>query len=266
MTSAVRYEQDGDVGVIYLANAARMNPLSEEMQQGLLELLERIERERSVRAVLLIGEGKSFCVGADLNGMQAAEGDTRSLGQRTADTMMVLSNPLILRLQSMSVPVVSALNGVAAGAGVGLALAADVVIAARSAYFYLPFMPKLGIVPDLGSSWFLTQQLGRVRATALTLLGDRLSAEQAQQWGLIWEVCDDAYLDTQARGLCKRLAALPPHAVVETRAAVAAALVNGLSEQLNYEAQRQRELIDRASFVEGVSAFLARREPVFKAG
>ncbi len=266
MTSAVRYEQDGDVGVIYLSNAARMNPLSEEMQQGLMELLERVERDSSIRALLLIGEGKSFCVGADLNGMQATEGDTRSLGQRTADTMQVLSNPLILRMQAMRVPLVAALNGVAAGAGVGLALAADMVIAARSAYFYLPFMPKLGIVPDLGTTWFLTRQLGRARATALTLMGDRLSAEQAQQWGLIWAVCDDAYLEEQARALCKRLAASPAHAAVETRMAVEAALVNGLNEQLAYEAQRQRDLIDRATFAEGVSAFLARREPVFKTG
>lgn len=266
MTSAVRYEQDGDVGVIYLANAARMNPLSEEMQHGLMALLERVQRERSVRALLLTGEGKAFCVGADLQGMRPLEGDARTLGQRTADTMQALSNPLILRLQSMRVPVVSALNGVAAGAGVGLALAADMVIAARSAYFYLPFIPKLGIVPDLGTTWFLTRQLGVARATALTLMGDRLSAEQAQQWGLIWDVCDDAYLDAQARVLCQRLAALPPHAVVETRQAIESARVNSLSVQLDYEAQRQRELIDTDAFNEGVRAFMARREPVFKVG
>jgi 2-(1,2-epoxy-1,2-dihydrophenyl)acetyl-CoA isomerase len=177
--------------------------------------------------------------------------------------MVALSNQVILRLQALSVPVVVALNGVAAGAGVGLALAADVVVAARSAYFYLPFMPKLGIVPDLGSSWFLTQQLGRARAMALTLLGDRLSAEQALQWGLIWSVHDDAELAAHARALCQRLAALPAHAARETRMVVDSARTSTLPRQLEYEAQRQRVLIDRSTFNEGVRAFLERRDPVF---
>lgn len=265
MSSAIRYEQEGDIGVVYLANAAKMNPLSEEMQHALMDVLGRVERDTSVRVLLLIGEGKSFCVGADLHGMQAAQnGDARSLGQRTSDTMVALSNQVILKLRALPVPVVTALNGVAAGAGVGLALAADLVIAARSAYLYLPFMPKMGIVPDLGTTWFLAHQLGRARATALTLLGDRLPAEQALAWGLIWQVVDDAELAVQARALCRRLAALPGHAALETRQAMESARVNSLEGQLDYEAFRQRVLIDRVEFSEGVQAFLERREPVFR--
>lgn len=263
MSSEIRYEQDGDIAIVHLANAAKMNPLSEAMQHALLDVLGRVERDKSVRALLLIGEGKSFCVGADLNGMQPQAGDARTLGQRTAETMVALSNQVILKLRAMPQPVVCALNGVAAGAGVGLALAADLVIAARSAYLYLPFMPKLGIVPDLGTTWFLAHQLGRARATALTLLGERLSAEQAAQWGLIWTVVDDAYLQAQAKALCQRLAALPAHAARETRQAMESARTSSLEAQLDYEALRQRVLIDRAEFGEGVQAFLERREPVF---
>jgi 2-(1,2-epoxy-1,2-dihydrophenyl)acetyl-CoA isomerase len=161
------------------------------------------------------------------------------------------------------VPVLTALNGPAVGGGVGLALAADIVVAARSAYFYLPSMPRLGLVPDLGATWFIHEQLGRSRALALTLLGDRLSAEQAAQWGLVWACVDDASLREESIKLARRLAALPAHAALETRRAYQAARANELPAQLAYEAARQRELIDRDSFAEGVRAFSERRDPVF---
>ena len=145
-----------------------------------------------------------------------------------------------------------------------LALAADVVIAARSAYFYLPFMPKLGIVPDMGSSWFIPRLLGAARATALTLLGERLSAEDAAQAGLIWRCVDDAALPAEARATAQRLAALPAHAALETRRCLDLAATSTLEQQLAYEAARQRELLDRPEFEEGVAAFVAKREPVYR--
>ncbi len=261
--SAMQFERHGDVAVIRLTNAARLNPLSLAMQIELRELLARVRTDTSVRALLLTGEGKGFCVGADLAGMGPQAGDQRSLGNWTADMMQEHSNRLVQELRELPVPVVCALNGAAAGAGVGLALSADVVIAARSAYLLLPFVPKLGIVPDLGSTWFLSRLLGRARATALTLLGDRLSAEEAQHWGLIWSCVDDAALPDEALSLANRLARLPAHAIGEARRALDAADTHTLSEQLAYEADRQRELIDRPEFFEGVRAFLEKREPTF---
>ena len=158
---------------------------------------------------------------------------------------------------------VCAINGVAAGGGLGLALAGDVVLAARSAHFYLPFMAKLGIVPDVGSTWCYQRLLGTGRATALTLLGDKLPAEKAAAWGLVWDCLDDAALMPEAMSIAHRLSTLPAHAALETRRAFEAAAGNTLDQQLAYEAERQRELIDRPEFTEGVRAFLAKRPPVF---
>lgn len=254
-------ERVGAVALLRLNIPARMNPLTLPLQQALRAALAELREDRSVRALLLTGTGKAFCVGADLGSMSPPENG--SLGQQTADAMESLSNPLIEDLRTLPFPVVSAVNGACAGAGVGLALSADVVVAARSAYFYLPFMPRLGIVPDLGSTWFLERFVGRARALALSLLGDRLSAERAEQWGLIWSCVDDAQLPDAALALAQRLAALPAHAAQEMRAVYEAAGQQTLPQQLRYEAERQRELIDRPAFAEGVQAFLAKREPVF---
>lgn len=201
-------------------------------------------------------------MGADLSAM-APGGEGKSLGAQTAEWMQSLSNPLIETLRTLPVPVVAAVNGAAAGAGVGLALAADVTIAARSAYFYLPFLPKLGIVPDLGCTWAIPRRAGRARAMGMALLDERLGAEQAVQWGLIWACADDEQLLDEARAIAQRLARLPPHAVVEAREAFEAAERHTLAEQLHYESERQRELIDRPTFREGVSAFLQKRPPSF---
>ncbi len=251
----------GAVALLRLNIPARLNPLTMPLQQDLRAALAGLREDRTVRALLLTGSGKGFCVGADLGAMSPPA--TGSLGEQTADAMEALSNRLIEDLRTLPFPVVSAVNGACAGAGVGLALAADVVLAARSAYFYLPFMPRLGIVPDLGTTWFLERFVGRARATALSLLGDRLGAEQAAQWGLIWQCVDDGMLAEQALALAQRLAALPAHAAPEIRAIQQQAGQQTLVEQLRSEAGRQRELIDRPEFAEGVRAFLEKREPVF---
>jgi len=262
--STVRLERDGDVAILTLANPARLNPLGLGLQQRLRALLAEIRADHGVRAVVLTAEGKGFCVGADLSAMgPAGDGDARSLGERTADTMQALSNRLILDLHELPVPVVCAVNGACAGAGVGLALAADVVLMARSAYFLLPFISRLGIVPDLGSTWFIERIAGRGRALALTLLGDRLGAERAVQWGLAWDSVDDTALQAQALALAQRLAKLPAHAALEARRAFDAAAANTLAQQLSYEAERQRVLLDLPSFAEGVAAFSEKREPRF---
>jgi 2-(1,2-epoxy-1,2-dihydrophenyl)acetyl-CoA isomerase len=255
-------ERDADVAILRINLPKRMNPLTGELQLALREALAKLRSDGSTRALILTGMGKAFCVGADLDSMRAS--GSGSLGERTAKTMESLSNRLIEDLRSLPFPVVCALNGAAAGAGVGLALAADVVLAARSSYFYLPFMPRLGIVPDLGTTWFLERMVGRARAVGLSLLGDRLSGEQAAQWGLVWSCVDDADLHAQALLVAQRLARLPAHAAKEIRAAFESAAVQPLVAQLRYESDRQRELIDHPAFAEGVAAFLEKREPVFK--
>jgi 2-(1,2-epoxy-1,2-dihydrophenyl)acetyl-CoA isomerase len=260
----VTLERDGDVAIITLANVERRNAFSRPMQQSLRQVLAEVPRMPGVRAVLLTGAGEqAFCAGADLAGGIPDEASGMTRGEATRQVMVELSNPIILDLRSLPLPVVVAVNGVAAGAGVGLALAGDIVIASRNAYFYLPFIPKLGIVPDLGTTWFMEHFAGRSRAVALTLLGDKLSAETAQQWGLIWACVDAAELRTQALAIARRLAKLPGHAALETRDAYEAAGRNDLAKQLQYEADRQCELLDRPEFEEGVRAFLEKREPDF---
>jgi len=254
-------ERDGDIAILSLNIPARLNPLTTALQRSLREQLARLRDEGEVRALVLSGRGKAFCVGADLGDMHAPP--SGSLGQRVADDMESLSNRLIEDLRAMPFPVVSAVNGPAAGAGVGLALAADVVIAARSAYFYLPFMPKLGIVPDLGTTWFLERMVGRARAVGMSLLDERLSGEQAAQWGLVWACVDDADLRAKAVAVAQRLARLPAHAAREIRDIYEAAATQPLVAQMRLEATRQHELIDRREFAEGVKAFKEKREPVF---
>lgn len=256
------HEREGDVAILSLNIPKRLNPLTVPLQQALREQLARLRDEGEVRAVVLTGVGKAFCVGADLGSMDAhASG---SLGPQVADEMEALSNRLIEDLRTMPFPVVSAVNGPTAGAGVGVALAADVVIAARSAYFYLPFMPKLGIVPDLGTTWFLERLVGRARAIGMSLLDERLSGEQAAEWGLVWACVDDAELRAKAVAIAQRLARLPAHAAREIRAVYESAANQPLVAQMRHEAERQRELLDRPEFAEGVKAFLEKRAPVFR--
>lgn len=263
------YEQlqstrDGDVAILTLDNPARLNPISATLQASLLQALGDIAADTSIRALVLTGAGRAFCSGADLaSGISTPDPPGRTPGNRAADAMHAVTNQMVLRLRELPMPVVCAINGVAAGGGLGLALAGDVVLAARSAYFYLPFMAKLGIVPDVGSTWFYQRLLGSGRAAALTLLGDRLPAEKAAAWGLVWDCVDDAELMPQALATARKLATLPAHAALETRRAYDAAATNSLADQLAYEAERQRVLIDRPEFAEGVAAFLAKRAPQF---
>ncbi|AMM25000.1 enoyl-CoA hydratase-related protein [Variovorax sp. PAMC 28711] len=261
----VIYEVEDGVATLTLNLPAKLNPIAKELQVELRDALARVTDDKAVRAVVLTGAGKAFCVGADLsamNGSGAPEAG-QTLGDETADWMQSLSHPLITGLRNLPVPVVCAVNGPAAGAGVGLALAADVTLAGRSAFFYLPFLPKLGISPDLGCTWFIPRAVGRARAMGMALLDERVSAEKAAQWGLIWDCVDDNALLPEALKLAQRLAKLPAHAVQEARNAFAASERHTLDEQLHHESERQRELIDKPSFGEGVAAFLQKRPPVF---
>jgi len=261
--SVVLYEVEDGVATLTLNLPAKLNPVAIELQRELRDSLARVRDDREVRAVVLTGAGKAFCVGADLSTMRPPA-DGQTLGDQTAEWMQSMSNPLIEELRSLPVPVVCAVNGPAAGAGVGLALACDIVIAARGAYFYLPFLPKLGIVPDLGCTWFIPRRMGPARAMGMALLDEKLSAETAAQWGLIWASVEDDLLLLEAQKIAQRLARLPAHAVIEARKAFEASERHSLPDQLHYESERQRELIEQPSFAEGVMAFLQKRAPVFQ--
>ena len=266
MTEARHVSRSDEAGVVVLTmhHPAKPNPLTQDLQRELLAHLRAVHCDVAVRALVLTATGKGFCVGADLEEMQQAAAGGQSAGEWTSKFMQELTNPIVLALREMPVPVVCAVNGAAAGAGVGLAMAGDITLMARSAYFYLPFIPRLGIVPDMGSTWFLPRRLGRARALGLGLLGERLSAEQAVQWGMAWAFSEDAQLAREALRIAARLAALPAGAALELRRALDASERNELPAQLEYERGRQRELIDREEFAEGVRAFMEKRDPVFQ--
>ena len=260
-------DADG-IATLTLNEPARLNPITTAIQQGTLAALQRVREDTTIRALVLTGSGKAFCVGADLDQLAAwahsAQGaDSKRLGDQVGDMMLQAANPIIQQLHELPVPVVCAINGPAVGGGFGFALAGDIVIAAQSAYFYLPFVPALGLVPDMGASWRLPRAVGHARAMGMALLGERVSAGQAAQWGLIWACVADADLQPEAQRLALRLAAMPAHSAPETRALFRAAATNTLPEQLAYEMERQRELINSENFAEGLAAFQAKRKPIF---
>jgi len=255
-------EQADEIAVLTFNQPASRNGLTAKLQSEVLVALDRVARQGDARALILTGAGQAFCSGADLGRLD--EGAGASLGDTVAKLMEDSSNPLIMALHNLPVPVVAAVNGAAAGAGVGIALAADIVICARSAFFLTPFLPRLGLVPDMGTTYFLPQRVGRARAMGLMLLGDRLPADKAAQWGLVWSCVEDDALMHEARQTAARLAKAPSHAVTEARRALDNAASQDLAAQLDYEKERQRELLDLPSFREGVQAFFEKREPVFR--
>jgi 2-(1,2-epoxy-1,2-dihydrophenyl)acetyl-CoA isomerase len=256
------FARQGCVAIITLNQPERFNPLSLAMIGEVREALAMVRDDKSVRALLMTANGRLFSAGADLGG-GAFNAGSESRGTRAGKTMRDAINPLIAELHELPVPVVIALNGGAAGGGVGLALAGDIVFAARSVYFYLPFVKKLGLVPDAGASWFLQRRIGTARTLALCLTGERLSAEKAEQWGLIHACIEDEALSTTAMEMAQQLARLPAHGVIEARQICEVASHNDLRSQLDYEADRQQALFDLPALEEGVKAFFEKRDPQF---
>lgn len=252
---------ESGVATLTLNRPASRNAFSPELMSELRAALADLAGNRDVRALLLTGKGASFCAGADLS-LQAG-GDRKSRAEAGSQQQREWINQIVLDLRALPFPSIAAVNGSAAGAGASLALACDVVIAARSAFFLFPFMPRLGIVPDMGATWFLPRMIGSARAMALSLIGDRLPAPQAAEWGLIWRCADDATLMDEARSVAVRVARAPAHAALELRSAFKAAGELDLPGQLDYEADRQAELLASAEFEEGVLSFLQKREPNF---
>jgi len=212
------------------------------------------------RVLILTGAGRGFCAGQDLGDRAVAPGaQAVDLG----DSIETHYKPLILTLQQLPLPVIAAVNGVAAGAGANIALACDLVIAARSASFVQPFC-KLGLVPDSGGTWTLPRLVGNARALGLTLLGQKLSAEQAATWGMIWQCVDDAELPAAVDALAEQLALAPTRGLAATKTAIRGAWQRSLAEQLDVERDAQHELGRSADYAEGVAAFVEKRTPRFQ--
>jgi 2-(1,2-epoxy-1,2-dihydrophenyl)acetyl-CoA isomerase len=250
----------GGVAEITLNRPDKLNSFTSGMHAELRAALARAQADASVRAILLTGAGRGFCAGQDLAEIvDPVSGKPGSVNRTLAEDYI----PLITRLQSLPIPVVCAVNGVAAGAGANLALACDIVLAARSAVFIQAFS-KIGLVPDAGGSYFLPRLVGSARAMALTLLGDKLGAEQAAQWGMIWRAVDDAELLAEARQLARHLAAQATVALGLTKKMVYASIGNTLAQQLELELASQQAAAGTYDYQEGVGAFLAKRSPNFQ--
>jgi 2-(1,2-epoxy-1,2-dihydrophenyl)acetyl-CoA isomerase len=253
--TTIRTELRDGVACIALNRPDKLNAFVPEMHAELRAAL--AGAATAARAVFLTGEGRGFCAGQDLG--QRKDGPPPDLGE----TLHTLYNPLIRDLRALPLPVVCAVNGVAAGAGMSLALACDIVIAARSATFLQAFV-KIGLAPDSGSTWFLPKLAGEARARGLAMLGGKITAQQALDWGLIWAVADDDKAGDEGFALAKHLAAQPTKALAAIKRAIGLAATNTLDAQLDLERDTQGALGATEDYREGVAAFFAKRAPVFE--
>jgi len=256
----IRLEMTGSVATLTLNRPQRLNAAPPGMFVEIGEALKHLPA-LGARALLITGEGRAFCSGADLQGRSTDT--TLSRGAQTHKSLSESYSPTMVALSKLSVPVIAAVNGVAAGIGCSLALAADFTLAARSAYFLEAFV-NIGLVPDGGATWMLARQVGKARATEMMMLGERIAAEKAEQWGLIYRAVDDAELMSQAHALAERLANGPTLALGLMRKGLARALEQTYDEALAMEASHQALAADSADAREGGMAFLERRKPAFK--
>jgi 2-(1,2-epoxy-1,2-dihydrophenyl)acetyl-CoA isomerase len=244
--------------VITLNRPHRLNAFTEAMHQRLHDALIEAEDDESCRTLLLTGAGRGFCAGQDLTDRLSQAGETQELG----GALEAYYNPLIRKLRELPFPVVAAVNGVAAGAGANIALACDIVLAARSASFVQSFA-RVGLIPDSGGTWILPRLVGPARARGLTLTAEPLPAEKAEAWGLIWKVVDDAALAAEAEALCAQFAAAPTIGLALTKRALEESWSNDLDAQLDLERELQRQASLTPDYAEGVRAFIAKRKPNF---
>ena len=252
----IDFKADGAVARITLNRPDRLNSFTAHMHGELRDALANLG---DARVVVLTGAGRGFCAGQDLNDRAVAPGETVDLGT----TVEGCWNPLVRTLAALPQPVIARVNGVAAGAGASLAIACDLVIAARSAKFIQSFA-AIGLVPDTGGSWHLTRHLGQARAMGLALTGEPLSAEQAADWGLIWKCVDDDQLDATVKVLAEKLAAMPPLGLAAIKKMIRSSWDRSLDQELDLQRDEMRRLGFTEDYREGVAAFLEKRTPTFK--
>jgi 2-(1,2-epoxy-1,2-dihydrophenyl)acetyl-CoA isomerase len=256
----IEFEITDGVAVLTLNRPDRMNSFNTEMHAEVRDALKQVKQDSSVRCLLITGNGRGFCAGQDLSDRNV---DPNAEMPNLGESIEKNYNPLIRTLQGLGMPVICAVNGVAAGAGANIAFACDIVLAARSASFIQAFC-KIGLVPDSGGTWTLPRLVGHARAMALSMLGDKISAEQAQSWGMIWQVVDDERLKDEALSLAKRLATQPTKGLALIKRAIQSSWSNSFDEQLDLERDLQTLAGRTEDYREGVKAFMEKRPPEFK--
>ncbi|MEM9495234.1 MAG: 2-(1,2-epoxy-1,2-dihydrophenyl)acetyl-CoA isomerase PaaG [Pseudomonadota bacterium] len=256
----IEFSIENGVAALTLNRPDRLNSFTVAMHEEVRRALDLVDADEAARTLLITGAGRGFCAGQDLSDRAVAPGgDAVDLGESVEKRY----NPLIRRLTSMPLPVICAVNGVAAGAGANIAFAADIVIAAKSAKFIQSFA-NIGLVPDSGGSWALPRLAGQPRALGLALTGEPLPAEKAESWGMIWKCVDDDALMVEARALAEKFATGPTRGLAETKRAIRASWSHTLDEQLDLERDLMRALGQSEDYREGVDAFMNKRKPVFK--
>jgi 2-(1,2-epoxy-1,2-dihydrophenyl)acetyl-CoA isomerase len=260
----VLYETRGAVALVTLNRPASLNSFTRQMHRELWAALDRIEADRSIRALLLTGAGRGFCAGLDLSELDLKPGPDLVGRANPGPVIDEAFNPTVRKLQALRVPTIAAVNGVAAGAGASLAMTCDLAIAASGASFVQAFS-KIGLIPDAGGSWFLVKRLGLARALGCAMLGDKLSAKDAKEQGMIWDVAAEGEDCVEAAmKLAQRLAVMPTTALVATRQLLRGAASRDLDAQLDAERDTQSALGKTHDYIEGVMAFLEKRPAKFK--
>ncbi len=255
---------EGGVLTLRMNRPEVLNSLNSDIVFALIEALGDAASNDNVRAIVLTGNGRGFCAGADLAGGNWPSEDGMSPGDITANSMEIGFNPLVRAVVDSPKPVITAINGIAAGGGVGLALSGDLVLAAESAKFRLVFAPQLGIIPDVGASWLVPNLVGRARANGMALLGDSLPADKALEWGMVWEVHPDDQLVAKAQEYAARMAQGSITGIKATVRAHDKAMLQSIHDQLDFEKEEQRHYTNQPVFFEGVKAFIEKRKPNFR--
>ncbi len=259
--SSVLYEARGAVALVTLNRPQALNSFTRQMHHDLWAALDIAEADAKIRALVITGAGRGFCAGADLSEFDFAPGPDLVKRADPGPVIDQAFNPTARRLQNLRMPTIAAVNGVAAGAGASLAMCCDIAIAAPAASFIQAFS-KIGLIPDAGGSWLLVERLGMARAMALAMTGDKLSADKAKEWGLIWDVAEDSV--AAALALAERLAVMPTKALVATRQLLRDAGTRSFTQHLDTERDTQSAMGRTHDYIEGVNAFLQKRAPEFK--
>lgn len=261
----VLFERQGAVVLVTLNRAQALNSFTRQMHRDLWAALDQAEADAQIRALVLTGAGRGFCAGADLAEFDFTPGPDLVARADPGPVIDQAFNPTARRLRNLRLPTVAAVGGVAAGAGVSLALTCDMAVAASSASFIQAFC-KIGLMPDAGGTWLLPQRVGMARALGLSMTGDKLTAAQAKEWGLIWDVVEGGPQEclVAALALAQRLAALPTQALVTMRQTMYAGLQRSFDAQLDAERDAQSALGKTHDYIEGVMAFREKRPAQFK--